>query len=227
MQKSNQFYKALNQFDVTLRQARKQLEDVRLFYDACAMEYACDKSLEMAATVEKAVLISRSLPAHIGHPKAAKIVEEVIKNNVPVEIGFTEEGWFSVRIPMLLPVKEKGSSDYIRGFLYPAMRDFFMGKQPVRYTDCVLIFRHVYDRQRPERQYRDHDNFEINFVTDTVALYVMPDDGPKVCTHYYCSASSFTERTEVYVVPKSDFKKWFDMEPSIPDKGVLLYGTKP
>lgn len=219
MQKSNQFFKALNMLDVKLQQARKQLEDVRLFYDACAMEYACDKSLDVAATVEKAALLSRSLPAYIGHPKAAKAVESVIKENVPIEIGFTEEGWFSVRIPLLLPVKEKGSSDYIRGFLYPAMRDFFMGKPLVRYADCVLIYRHVYDRQRPERQYRDHDNYEINFVTDTLALYVMPDDGPKVCTHYYCSAASFTERTEVYVVPKKDFKKWLELESTIPDKG--------
>ena len=107
------------------------------------------------------------------------------------------------------------------------MRDFFKEKQPIRYTDCVVIYRHVYDRQRPERQYRDHDNFEINFVTDTVAMYVLPDDNPTVCTHYYCSAKSSLERTEVYIVPKADFKQWLDMEPNMPDKGVLLYENKP
>ena len=81
---------------------------------------------------------------------------------IPVEIGFTVEGWFSLRLPMLLPKKAEGSADYIRSFLYPAMREFFMEKEPVRFKDCVLIYRHVYDRFRPERQKRDHDNIEIN-----------------------------------------------------------------
>lgn len=227
MQKSNQFFKVLNKFDAQLQRAKLQLADVRLFYEMGQLEYACDMSLDMEETVEKAVLLSRALPAYTGFPKAASAVETVIKDSVPVQIGFTQEGWFSVRIPMLLPKKEAGTSDYIRGFLYPAMRDFFADKPPVRYPDCVVIFRHVYDRQRPERQYRDHDNFEINFVTDTIALYVLPDDNPSVCTHYYCSTASSTERTEVYIVPKKDFKAWLDAEQTMPDKGVPLYENKP
>lgn len=227
MQKSNQFTKVLNQLDAKLKQAKTQLDDVRFFYESGHLEYAMDKALEAEGTIEKATLLARALPAYTGNPRASQKIEDTIKSVVPVEIGFTEQGWFSVRIPLLLPKKETGTTDYIRGFLYPAMRDFFREKQPVRYTDCVVIYRHVYDRQRPERQYRDHDNYEINFVTDTVAMYVMPDDNPTVCTHYYCSAKSSLERTEVYVVPKTDFKQWLEMEPSMPDKGVSLYENKP
>lgn len=69
---------------------------------------------------------------------------------------------------------------------------------------------------------RDHDNIEINMVSDIVAMYVMPDDGPQVCSHYYCSAGGTTERTEVYVVPKQEFQTWLEWETAIPDKGVLL-----
>ena len=227
MQKSNQFTKVLNQLDTKLKHAKTQLDDVRFFYERGHLEYACDKALDMEETVEKATLLARALPAYTGYPNVPQKVEDIIKSSVPVEIGFTEQGWFSVRIPMLLPKKEAGSTDYIRSFLYPAMREFFKEKQPVRYTDCVIIYRHVYDRQRPERQYRDHDNFEINFVTDTVAMYVLPDDNPTVCTHYYCSAKSSLERTEVYIVPKADFKQWLDMEPNMPDKGVFFYENKP
>ena len=67
-----------------------------------------------------------------------------------------------------------------------------------------------------------HDNIEINMVSDIVAMYVMPDDGPQVCSHYYCSAGGTAERTEVYVVPKQEFQKWLEWETTIPDKGVLL-----
>ena len=153
-------------------------------------------------------------------------MEAILKQEIPVKIGYTKEGWFSVRIPMLLPKKSKGSTDYIRSFLYPAMRDFFVEKSPVRYREAVLIYRHVYDRRRPERQMRDHDNIEINMVSDIVAMYVMPDDGPAVCAHYYCSAAAEQERTEVYVVPKGDFPTWLSGEAAMPDGGVELYEIK-
>lgn len=221
MAKCNQFLKTLNKLDVKIRQMQTRSEEVRLFYDVGLFPDVYDKALDLEETTEQAVLLSRALPAYTGTPYAGQAVEQRIQSAVPVRIGFTEHGWFTVQIPLLLPKKNKGSAEYIRAILYPAMRDFFMSKTPVRFTDCVLIYRHVYRRDRPERQMRDHDNIEINMVSDIVAMYVMPDDGPQVCSHYYCSASSSTERTEVYVVPKQEFRAWLEWEPSIPDKGVF------
>ena len=200
-----------------------------------AMEYYLDEedsesyfqqALLIEECAEQLTLAARTLPSYIGHPDAEGQVEAILKQEIPVEIGYTKEGWFSVRIPMLLPKKSKGSTDYIRSFLYPAMRDFFIEKPPVRYREAVLIYRHVYDRRRPERQMRDHDNIEINMVSDIVAMYVMPDDGPAVCAHYYCSAAAEQERTEVYVVPKGDFPTWLSGEAAMPDGGVELYEIK-
>lgn len=200
-----------------------------------AMEYYIDEedresyfqqALLIEECAEQLTLAARTLPSYIGHPDAEGQVEAILKQEIPVEIGYTKEGWFSVRIPMLLPKKSKGSTDYIRSFLYPAMRDFFVEKPPVRYREAVLIYRHVYDRRRPERQMRDHDNIEINMVSDIVAMYVMPDDGPAVCAHYYCSAAAEQERTEVYVVPKGDFPTWLSGEAAMPDGGVELYEIK-
>lgn len=200
-----------------------------------AMEYYLDEedresyfqqALLIEECAEQLTLAARTLPSYIGHPDTEAQVEAILKQEIPVEIGYTKEGWFSVRIPMLLPKKSKGSTDYIRSFLYPAMRDFFVEKPPVRYREAVLIYRHVYDRRRPERQMRDHDNIEINMVSDIVAMYVMPDDGPAVCAHYYCSAAAEQERTEVYVVPKGDFPTWLSGEAAMPDGGVELYEIK-
>ena len=70
---------------------------------------------------------------------------------------------------------------------------------------------------------RDHDNIEVNKVADIVAMHVLSDDNPSVCSHYYCSASASEDRTEVYVVPKHDFPRWFIEEKAMPDKGVMLY----
>lgn len=102
------------------------------------------------------------------------------------------------------------------------MQRFFQDKPPIRYPECVLIFRHVYNEDRPERERRDHDNIEVNIVSDIVALYTLPDDGPGVCNHFYCSAAAKSERTEVYVVPLEDFPVWLDVEETMPEAGLPL-----
>jgi len=155
------------------------------------------------------------------------MIEVAMLESFPFQIGFTAEGWFCLKIPLLLPKKSSGSPAYITDPLYPAMKRFWRGKPPVRYPDNILIFRHVYSKERPERQYRDHDNIELNRVTDVVALYVMVDDSPMRCRHYYCSAPGSSERTEVYVVPRSEFSIWLSHEDSIPDMGVILYENLP
>ena len=99
---------------------------------------------------------------------------------------------------------------------------FSAGKGTIRYRNCVLIFRHVYDRNRPEREYRDHDNIELNTVVDALAMFFLVDDTPLECRHYYCSARGSIERTEVYIVPRNEFETWLAMENSIPDIGVCL-----
>ena len=188
---------------------------------------AYEMALQAEDTAENLTLLLRSLPVYTGFPSAAANALDVTRVNISVEIGFTEQGWFSLRMPVLLPKKGGGSADYIRSFLYPAMKDFFEKKEPVRYSDCVLIYRHVYDEARPERRYRDHDNIELNMVTDIVALYVMEDDAPLCCRHYYCSAAGSVERTEVYVLPRSSFGAFLSLEDQMPDEGVKLYAQRP
>ena len=98
-------------------------------------------------------------------------------------------------------------------------------QRALRYKECILIYRHVYSRTYDERKYRDHDNIELNMVTDTVAVRVMADDSPMLCRHYYCSAVGDNERTEVYVIPRSDFFKWLEMEDHIPESGLKVEKT--
>lgn len=223
MEKKSNFLLTLDKIDAGIKKMQDQSAAARWFYNAGNMENSYERALKLEEASEKSVLLTRVLPAYTGRPVASMEVNNLIALCIPVEIGFTVEGWFSIRMPTLLPKKASGSADYIRSFLYPAMREFFDGKPPIRYKDCVLVFRHVYDRTRPERQMRDHDNIEVNMVSDIVAMYVLPDDNPSVCSHYYCSAAANEDRTEIYVVPKHDFPMWFVGEKAMPDKGVMLY----
>ena len=217
------FEKCLDSADRAIGRVWAAIEETQTHLKRKDLECAYAAAFEAAAHSEKLTVICRQMPAFSGHPRANTMIDDAILKNFPVEIGFTSEGWFCVRLPALLPKKNRGSVAYISDPLYPAMMRFWRGKTSVRYPDCVVIFRHVYDRDRPERQYRDHDNIELNRVLDVIALYVMPDDSPVRCRHYYCSASGSKERTEIYIVPRVDFMYWLGHEDSIPDRGVKLF----
>ena len=225
MRRTTPFLEILNQVDKRTEAMQGQIELIRQLYESGGIEEAYEYALRLEESAEKNVLLTRTLPAYTGNPAAKTDVEQLIRLAIPVEIGFTEQGWFSVRIPALLPKKSNGSADYIRSFLYPAMNEFFEKSPPVSYTDCVLIYRHIYNHEYPERQRRDHDNIELNMVSDIIAMYVMPDDGPSICSHYYCTNEGTSDRTEIYVVPKRDFALWLNEEKQMPDKGVKLYET--
>lgn len=205
------------QLDSTIKEAEKllkKLNAVKSDYADKRMEEALSKSVTAARISESVALKTRALPAYTGHPQADAMVQKVIVEALPVEMGFTKEGWFSLQMPILLPRKEMSSRSYLRGFLYPALEKFSHGKEKIRYRNCVLIFRHVYDKNRPEREYRDHDNIELNTVVDAIAMFFLVDDTPFECRHYYCSAAGENERTEVYIVPREDFESWLAMENS-------------
>ena len=213
----------------TIRQTEKLLKllkSVHTDYEDKRMEDTMEKAVSAAKQAEEVALLTRALPAHTGHPRAKELTRDAIAEAIPIEIGFTDHGWFCLRMPILLPRKEKSSRNYIRGFLYPELEQFAAGRR-IRYRNCVLIFRHVYDRNRPEREYRDHDNIELNTVVDAIAMFFLVDDTPLECRHYYCSAAGSTERTEVYIVPRNEFEDWLAQENSILDIGLFLYKDPP
>ena len=221
------FTQALARIEKMLEAMIKRVELIGQLDTERQWDYLQEQLLRLEYQSERFTLLTRALPCYTGFRNATQKVEQVIHDVVPVEMGFTDEGWFCLRIPMLLPKKGRGSVQYLRGFLYPEMSRFFDGRSGTRYGPAVMIFRHVYDRACPERRYRGHDNIEINLVADTVALFTLPDDSPKYCSHYYCSASADCERTEVYVVPEKEFPLWFAQQKSIPDGGVLLHEKAP
>ena len=150
----------------------------------------------------------RNLATYSGEKETCEAVVRNIQETALVEVGYTEEGWFRLSIPALLPRKEKGNPEYVRSLIYPAMSNFFTGKQVEKFKDCTLVYLHTYDANRPKREWRDHDNVEVNAVTDIVALFVMLDDSPHICEHYYASKSGTENRTEVFVLPKRDLEKF-------------------
>ena len=93
-------------------------------------ERAFEYALRAYEKTERTTLICRMMPAYFGRPNAFPMIEDTMLEVVPVKIGFTKEGWFCLQIPALLPKKQKGSVDYIRGILYPALERFLEESPP-------------------------------------------------------------------------------------------------
>lgn len=221
------FTKTFTNLEKHYNKLGKEIENTRMIMNGWDTESAYAYSLRIHEEAERLTLLARDMPCYLGIRDAEERVRSEMEKIVPIKIGYTEEGWFSIQMFSLLPRKEHGNVNYIRQCLYYEMRKFYKEKVREFQKDCVLIYRHVYYNGFPERQMRDHDNIEINMVTDIIATYVLCDDGPSVCRHYYCSAKGTENRCEVYVVPQTDFEKWLETEKKMPDEGIKLFPESP
>ena len=127
--------------DDAIRSAEMLVRKLKALKSLGGTEEKLAGSVSAAMLSEGVTLRVRSLPGHTGHPLARECLRSAIWEAVPVELGFTEQGWFCLRMPMLLPRKEKSSRSYLRGFLYPALEEFTAELEPIRYPNCVMIFR--------------------------------------------------------------------------------------
>ena len=160
---------------------------------------------------EQLVNNARLLPIATGLPKAKNLVNDNIIRENNVVIKYTEEGWFYVNIPSLLPKKEKGSPSFIRATLDAGIKNYFKNNDKIKFDEkCVIIFRHNYSEKRDYREHRDHDNIELNAIVDIIALHVLIDDAPMKLNHFYCSVVAEEDRTEVFIIPQHDFLSWLE-----------------
>ena len=206
-------------FTITLRRARRAIE----MNDQSATELL----LTAYEQKERSTLLCRALPIYSPEPLTREKITKALTDAANAKCGYTEEGWFCAIIPTLLPKKRKSSTDYIKEIMYASLERFLMNKPMRKFGKCTIIFRHVYNRNNPKRAWRDHDNIEIKTVIDAIALFIMEDDSPHVCQHFYCSAEGNCDRTEVYVIPQHEFILWCKMQPNIPDNGLELYDSPP
>jgi len=196
-----------------IQRKQKELEDGLFMIKALAengqMEEANEEAEAYALATERFMVQVRNMIAYSDHPNAREMLNEMILKSVPVSIKYTPEGWFMMSMPALMPDRKRGSMDYLRGYLYPFL-ERFMDENPRRqFGKSVIAFRLIYDHERPECQFRDFDNYEINTVVDAVAFYLLPSDGPMHLDHFYCTAPGEASCTEVYLVPREDFKRFY------------------
>lgn len=103
----NSFGDSLKKLERKLKIVGSTIENVRAFFDCGNTYQMYEHALKLEEQMEQAVLLSRTLPAYTGKPLAQAEVSNIERLNIPLEIGFTKEGWFSLRILALLPKNQK------------------------------------------------------------------------------------------------------------------------
>ena len=113
------------------KRLQEQLASTQWFCENGSIYEVYLHSLNLEETAERLVFLTRVLPAYTGVPNAKLEVERRIKDCIPVEIGFTAEDWFCLRIPALLPKKAGGSADYVRSLdVYKRQVTYWQPIQP-------------------------------------------------------------------------------------------------
>lgn len=128
MDSISSFIHLLDKIETQDRRLGMTIKNLRCLTGGKSMELAYAMALKLAEESEKLTLLTRALPAYTGNPRALQDVDAVAAESVPIEAGFTIEGWFCIRLPLLLPKKERGSASYIRGILYRRSGTSFRAK---------------------------------------------------------------------------------------------------
>lgn len=213
------------QKDVTALEVKLNL--LMQMYQEGKEDGADDLLNEAILLAEKMSIRNREVLLNSGDPNAKADLERILAEEFPMKIGFTPQGWFGIRMEPLALTEKVASKEYIRGFIYPAMRNFFADKNTVRYNKCVVAYRHVLDKNLEHTGRPDYTNSEIKMVTDTVAMYVMVDDSPRYCDLYHCCIPGAEPHTEVYVIPEEEFIDWVKLEDTLSDEGLPLSDQVP
>lgn len=107
METVSTFLQVLDKAETKFKKMQGQSRMTRQLYEAGNIAQAYEMAMKLEETSERMVLLTRVLPASTGAPHAAMDTANLMALCIPVEIGFTVEGWFGLRIPALLPKRTR------------------------------------------------------------------------------------------------------------------------
>lgn len=173
---------------------------------------------------EKLALSARRLPLDLGIPPDVFDSSKAVCDAFDFQAGFTERGWFIMKIPPLVKKKRMFESSYIKYSVYDFLFEFFREHPLPENLDfglCDVIFVNVASRNTNFFRLRDNDNLEYNHVTNALATYFLPDDNPLFCNRHQMTYFGDDDHTLVFLVPHSDLHRFLENF----DKGIISYKT--
>lgn len=152
--------------------------------------------------------------------------KDKIATNLDIQIGYADNKWFCVRLPIVAPKINGWTSNVLYEPLYLSLEKFADANRKTRKLKdkrpMVICYRFVYGEGIPIKNYHDHDNKEVKMITDAITTFTTSSDSPHHLNNYYCSATGEESHTEVFLIPREEFAEWLKYESTLTEKGVIL-----
>lgn len=203
------------------------LKFIRKLYREDRQEQAYGFSLMTVKAAEELALNVRHLAVSLNVSGAEEDVQHMVDQTYKVEIGFTEDNYFCMRIPLLVPMEDRYSFRYLERNLTAALQAFWKYRAPMNSRKNIIIFRHVYDIASSPWESPIMAESEEACVIKLLFRYAFLGDYSIDVCRYHCCALGHGERTEIYVVPIEKFSQWIEQEPTIPESGWKLHDPIP
>ncbi len=127
-----------------------------------------------------------------------------------IEIEYTD-GVLEITLPWLLPKrKQRHSMEFLFDSLHYTLQEYIRTHRIPRFKNCVICCSCVYDKSRPLRRVRDHDNLELKQVIDIIATFALIDDSGVYCDTYNTAELGDKDCTRITVMDKEHFMTWLE-----------------
>lgn len=212
-----------------LNQLKKKAENLNLQIDYCLEHHSeyCrtgsifeknitfGKLLEAMKNSEKITVALREAPFVLGIPEHESDTIKYIKDVFPASFGYTENGFFYMKIPRIPSIKSNPNDvKYFRDSVYSIITNAFSEGLLERhlFDKVVLVYYNRYDNETAKRKWSDNDNLEHRALTNLLAAFFLFDDNPECCDCFVCSDYGKENCTEIYIVPKEKYVKFWEMK---------------
>jgi hypothetical protein len=187
-------------------------EELSMFMPRGDMKLYNSKLEELIVNCEKTANRMRGLPFRFGMPGSDQFVADALIEGHDVKIDLVQPKWLRIQMPCLIPRKVSSiKSTFIFEPLFCALEKFKKQHRygVLRYDSCVLIIRHLFDRNMPPRYIADNDNLDIKLVQDLLKANFFSDDNSVKCVNFFEGIMSDKNSTEIFIIPQEDFDKWW------------------
>lgn len=170
----------------------KNYEDLSIDAATCAERLACS----LRNLIFSADLVSRPLLM-----ENVSQVHGISIHHVP---GFVE-----ITLPGLMPKRTKRvNTTFLTEPLYACLERYSLLHSLPHFKECVVSFNHVFDRSLSTKRIRDYDNLECKQLLDTVAGFLLLDDGGLFCDVYHTTSLGQSDYTILTIMEKDAFPNW-------------------
>lgn len=155
---------------------------------------------------------------------AANLVSKpILMNAVAKEHGISithSSDRVIITLPGLMPKRNKRvNTTFLTDPLYASLDAYTREHSLPHFTECVVCFSHVFDRNLSARRVRDYDNLECKQLLDTVASFLMTDDSGLYCDAYHTTEFGDKDCTILTIMEKSAFPEWLQ---NLQEQGNLI-----